>query len=454
MDFPFGRRSSRDAGGEEDITTSLRSSITEGSSKLFGSVMAKKTGLLDGLSSKFDQVTNVLGDQEGQKTKTTVESGETRDTFGESSAETHSRPKSRVPPPKPPAPSAHSRLNGQLSRQYSADPGSLSRGSQSPSLGRSAGSLGKQGRQVSLPAHATVPDTSSFLGRSGVLDGIPSLANRSSKPATPPPPSKPTRTGTSYSPPTQKPYSAVSDIVAEIRPEQLDSKTTTTYDNSGTTEEVSVITDSTNSSGYSDRFSSKPGGYNSPYTTGTVQQPSYTPVSYNTDARSKDSTQIKSAIPSLNSKITGSDLLPGIPCAPSNHGTYNASPPASTKAAVDDSASFLAPRANDRDLLVITPTSGAALPMPAIEPVIKTKKNMDGYNSDDSSATEGCDEIASEPEEDLDYNGEIEGGAAGGDVASSAVSYRSNFNSDWLDDISKECLEFMNGFVEKIFTAQ
>lgn len=45
----------------DEATKALKSSLTEGSSKLFGSVMDAKRGLFGGITSTFDHVVNIVG---------------------------------------------------------------------------------------------------------------------------------------------------------------------------------------------------------------------------------------------------------------------------------------------------------------------------------------------------------------------------------------------------------
>jgi hypothetical protein len=45
----------------DEATKALKSSFTESSTKLFGSVMDAKRGLFSGITSKFDQVANIVG---------------------------------------------------------------------------------------------------------------------------------------------------------------------------------------------------------------------------------------------------------------------------------------------------------------------------------------------------------------------------------------------------------
>ena len=73
MAAPFGRQTSREA--LQETTRHLKSSFTEGSSRIFGSVMGAKKGLFDGISSTFDQVVNIVGNAEEGQGSTTA-SGE------------------------------------------------------------------------------------------------------------------------------------------------------------------------------------------------------------------------------------------------------------------------------------------------------------------------------------------------------------------------------------------
>jgi len=56
----------------DEATKALKSRMTEGSSKLFGSMRDAKRGLLGGITSTFDHVVNIVGGPEaGDKTATT-----------------------------------------------------------------------------------------------------------------------------------------------------------------------------------------------------------------------------------------------------------------------------------------------------------------------------------------------------------------------------------------------
>ena len=354
MDFSFVRRSSRDASGEEgDRAAALKNSITEGSSRIFGSVMAKKTGLLDGLSSKFDQVFNSDEQDVPKPSPSGAESSMPFDYTSPYSTITAPQkpihPKSRVPPPKPPAPSRASRSNGQTPRQYSADTSSIGSGRSSP---RVDGNLGKHGRQVTMPAYTTHPNDEYKvnLGRSGIMAGIPSLAK------------------TFPEAPSGKESYAVNGILNEIRPEAIDSSPKKSYNTTNTTE-VSVVTDT---------FAS----YSSPYTSASAEcSPHYT------------SSSCDRSLPASGSEFPSRNVS-------------NTEPKRSSTA---EHTPYLTTHARDKDLLVITPTSGAALPMPSIKPT-QSDPIGSGYESDggDSSATEGCDEVLSDPE-DLDYDGDLGG---------------------------------------------
>lgn len=165
-------------------------------------------------------------------------------------------------------------------------------------------------------------------------------------------------------------------------------------------------------------------------------------------------TSVTGGGPSAGGGNLGSDLLPGIPRVPSQ-----------------PRADFLDPQSgNDHDLFAITPTSGEALPMPTInpspveaEPVHEKFRDPDEIYDDsdgDSEATEGCDEVV----DDIDYP--IEGGSevamgdgggltvSGGDMLksgsmSSDMSWCSNDSN--MDEVSRECMQFMKEYVAKIF---
>jgi len=56
----------------DEATKALKSRMTEGSSKLFGSMRDAKRGLLGGITSTFDHVVNIVGGPEtGDKTAAT-----------------------------------------------------------------------------------------------------------------------------------------------------------------------------------------------------------------------------------------------------------------------------------------------------------------------------------------------------------------------------------------------
>lgn len=59
----------------DEATRALKSSLTEGSSKLFGSVMDAKRGLFGGITSTFDHVVNIVGGPEDGSKAATSGSG-------------------------------------------------------------------------------------------------------------------------------------------------------------------------------------------------------------------------------------------------------------------------------------------------------------------------------------------------------------------------------------------
>jgi len=60
----------------DEATKALKSRMTEGSSKLFGSMRDAKKGLLGGITSTFDHVVHIVGGPEsGDKTAASTNSG-------------------------------------------------------------------------------------------------------------------------------------------------------------------------------------------------------------------------------------------------------------------------------------------------------------------------------------------------------------------------------------------
>jgi len=59
----------------DEATKALKSRMTEGSSKLFGSMQNAKRGLLGGITSTFDHVVNIVGDKTASTANTTSASG-------------------------------------------------------------------------------------------------------------------------------------------------------------------------------------------------------------------------------------------------------------------------------------------------------------------------------------------------------------------------------------------
>jgi len=56
----------------DEATKALKSRMTEGSSKLFGSMQNAKRGLLGGITSTFDHVVNIVGDKSSTTTTDTT----------------------------------------------------------------------------------------------------------------------------------------------------------------------------------------------------------------------------------------------------------------------------------------------------------------------------------------------------------------------------------------------
>lgn len=125
------------------------------------------------------------------------------------------------------------------------------------------------------------------------------------------------------------------------------------------------------------------------------------------------------------------------------------------------------------DPFAITPTSEQALPKPALEPKRVQRASTGGDESDgDSESTEGCDENPEDPGDD-DFDGgsqdvggrmadlglaearRLDDGKSG--LASSGsrfsdLSWSSSINEDApMDDLSRQSMEFMRGFVAKVF---
>ena len=73
MNFPFKQTSRDFLWKSDEAKQSFRNSLSEGSSKLFGSLTATKDavkekggGLFNGISSQFDKVVNIVGGGEGE----------------------------------------------------------------------------------------------------------------------------------------------------------------------------------------------------------------------------------------------------------------------------------------------------------------------------------------------------------------------------------------------------
>lgn len=158
MSFPFGRQTSRDA--LEETRRSIKSSLTEGSSKIFGSVMGAKRGLIGGLTSTFDQVVNIVGGSGGGggEGETAVAGAE------DGSGGGAGPPKPR--PPKPPAPRQRPGSvvdsNGTVSRQQAPGPSEGPKEGPSPASGTDFAD-GKQRRKIDVKHPLKRRNTNPFM---------------------------------------------------------------------------------------------------------------------------------------------------------------------------------------------------------------------------------------------------------------------------------------------------
>ena len=129
--------------------------------------------------------------------------------------------------------------------------------------------------------------------------------------------------------------------------------------------------------------------------------------------------------------------------------------------------------ANRGDPFAITPTSEQALPKPALEPKRIHRESTEGGDESggDSESTEGCDENPEDPSDDFgdeDVGASNEFGASearawdgsennSGGIAQSGshgsdLSWSSSINEEApMDDLSRQSMEFMRGFVAKVF---
>lgn len=352
MDRVFGRRSSQEAYGSEDDSeasgvSQLRSSITEGSSRIFDSVLAKKNGLFDGISSKFDQVLKIGDslDESSPSQSPTVKSPPYNTTSSDSKPAAK-----RPPPPRPARPNVN-------------------------------------GRQFSVDSYTDSP------------------------PRTPPP----------------RPQKAASVCYDQYNPDKrwsFDKSADVNWSNTG----------------------NKAPEYNRRASSGVPGNPFREAVGnpFTTDAEPK----VKSPPPAdFGGPFSGGkqgadmDLMGG----------SNPIPGISQAANSDIGGGLMAPQ--QRDLLAITPTMSETLPMP-VEPSQYTstgrhkleRSHTDGSGDGNSSATEGCDDVANTNDfADYDHDGSMfRSGSVGSENSWSSADSQ-------MDETNRECMEFMKGFVGKIF---
>ena len=107
----------------------IRSSLTEGSSRLFGSVMAKKNGLFDGISTKIDQVQSALslgGESDGEMEASEGATAASPQTPNAKTSPGVSSPVTKKPqrPPAPPRMDSRTSVNGGPRQSFSDMPSS------------------------------------------------------------------------------------------------------------------------------------------------------------------------------------------------------------------------------------------------------------------------------------------------------------------------------------------
>ena len=464
MEFPFGRQTSKDSllGKTGEAGRRFGSSITTGSSRLFDSVMSKKNGLFDGISSgitsTIDRVSTISGvtggedEEEGAAAAAAQSAPSPPAPHGREQMPPHHREQVQPPPQQPP-PSGPQAPSERRSPSQSRQPQPAPRSSRPP--------VQKQESAPPIPAQRPPP-------RKPI-----SSTNR-------PPPARPSR------PPAPGRGKSNGSIRGQPGPGRFSRQQTAPadFDPSGASEAAneqealgprygrrSGSVDLDQDSGFQD--SSAAGSNTSPpgaEITSTrisrnpfLDNPDHECSQVLTEAEVYQGTaRVKISPNPMDSVVSefdptpktnrmaqgmlGSDLLPGIPRVPSNNTALLAAPQQP---------------GSGRDLLAITPTSGEALPMPSLEPTIDRRhSDVDEIYDDsdgDSEATEGCDEVA-DPE---DYGGtDYDYGAAGGDnifrsgsVGSDAGSWHSNLSSEsQLDDTARTCRDFMKQFVTKVFT--
>lgn len=404
MALPFGRQTSREA--LEETTRSIKSSLTEGSSRIFGSVMGAKRGLIGGITSTFDQVVNIVGGSEEAEGGGSVAAGTSEAQPPKDDAPPVPPPpqqpvRQKPKPPKPPAPVTRQRsdvdANGTV-KQF--DGGRVSRQNTVP-----VGSVVQTGTDDCCPPQSTEtsgqPDFADGKQRRKI-DAKPPLKRRNTNPFM-----------DDYDPSAVEP-----DYAAGGGPP------TAAGGGGGGGGEVPLV---------ADVGSEDTGGC------GVKVAPTQR---YSEPSEAWNSRDVGPP----TSSDTVSSLLPGIPT--------------NVRGRVDEGgrgcgvSSLSAP---NRDLLAMTPTSGAALPDPQIVP----ERRRQATESDaDSEGTEGCDDELDEEDQlaAAEDDADTGGGGGGGMMLKSGSR---NSDQSWgcsggaedegMDSVSAECIEFMKYFVQKIF---
>lgn len=359
MDFPFGKKSPGGGGGPSlwKAEGNFRTSLTEGSSKLFGSM---KNGLIDGISSKFDQVVNIVGGGEEE---------DSEEEKAAAAAQPRHQPQPQ-PRPQPRAPDQPKQRPGQ-------------------------------------PAPKQRP------------------------PGRPPAP----RQGSTSSNGSVKQYGGVK------------------RQNSAPV-------------GYENQYSE--GGFSADAPGGAVSDITPKPSDSQTDADQASSRYPPRPKPMLRRNTNpflnedGSLIEDDAYQAPGTQTNIFSTADGSRRDELGNlGPSFLGVQASPKDLLAITPTSGEALPPPQIEPQRAPHHKSDHhthhnedvvYDADsdaDSEATEGCDEVPDveyDPERDYE-DSMLRSGSVGSDQSWTSAD-------GMVDEMSRQCMEFMKMFVEKIFDPQ
>lgn len=404
--MPFGRQTSREA--LEETTRSIKSSLTEGSSRIFGSVMGAKRGLIGGITSTFDQVVNIVGGSEeaegGSSVAGAAEAQPPRD-GAQQQQQPPMRPKPK--PPKPPAPVTRQRsdidVNGTVKQ---CDGGRVSRQNTVP-VGCVVAQTAAAGDECPPTETTSGPPDFADGKQRRKIDAKPPLKRRNTNPFM-----------DDYDPAAVEPDYAAGGGGPPAP---------ATAGGGGGVPLVPDVghSDDTGSCGVkvapTQRYSEPSEAWNSRDASGPP-----------------------------NSSDAVSSLLPGIP----NIVRGRVDEGGGGEGGRGCAASSLS--TSNRDLLAMTPTSGASLPDPQILP----ERRRQATDSDaDSEGTEGCDDQLDEEDQLAAADEDATGGVGGGGLMLKSGSRNSDQSwgcsgggeDEGMDAVSAECIEFMKYFVQKIF---